>query len=279
MCQTIRYYCPSSKMTNGSSCQDDFFPENSIAEVISDDDEESGGADAFDQLKQHSERQRTTLTELENKKRKDWTGGKKNWLSVVEDCFSMSSLEVDLGSEYDEQDVEPEAEDRFRSSSRLDSMDFIPAQPLSSERDVRRVFSKGELRHTWYSENSWEGSGRSTCKDETEQPKYLGSTLRESRWSSSSDNTMRQDALNVLLDRVSSSHHGESWIGDSDTPSLTRRLSMADCEDRLMAPQTRKGDFPALTRRISSPDDQRWQGALSYSPQDSPIPSPSRFRR
>lgn len=306
--------------TMSSSCKNDTLVQerctvNVVVSVPSCDDDDasatpSAGALAFAHLKLQSERQKTTLAALEKKKRKEWSGGRKSWLSVLEDCFSLSSLEVDLGSEYEIDDIdyvddvddvddvndvdhesdEPPAEDRFRSSSGRDSMDSIPAQPLSSERDVRRAVSHGELRQASLcnadeDERFVPGIGRCCSLDfyNVGRPKDLASALRESRWSSSSDKTMRQDALNVLLDKVSSSHHDVSRLvgpnDDDDIPYLPRRQSMADCEDRLAVPQSRKGTVPGLSRRVSSPHDHRWQGGLSISPQDSAIPSPSRFRR
>lgn len=270
MCQTIKN-SRSSTMNSNSSSRDEFFGDSDVVSQVSDEDErDSAGAAAFVQLKHHAE----------VRKLKVESSGKafrRKCIHKLEDCFSLSSLEVDLGDDDDddENDVEPDiAETRFSSMSRRGSLDFIPSRPMSSEREVRRVVSHSELLRVQCLIPSPRSLSERSSMEVDQPPTDLRKALRESRWSSSSDRSMEEDALAALLDKVSSSYHDTA---DKDGESLvsTEKNSIEDCDDAFWVPLSRKSQCPVLPQRGSMPHDQRWYN--NRIPSDT-LPSPARPR-
>jgi hypothetical protein len=231
-------------------------------------------------------------------------------LENVQDCFSLSSLEIDLGdddsvdNDNDNSIVTPDmAVSRFsaRASSARGSMDFIPPLPVSSDRGqqegVRRVVSQCELgsRTRWHTEMPLASTSVSSDRiNYKEQEGSIRQHLRESRWSSSSERSLHQDALDVLLDKVSYSHLEDDDTEVQKQPSSTfvdaavlippRRLSMDFSLEGRQRSTRKENCAPVLPRRGSVPTimdyhDRRWEVSSRISSSQDSLRSPMRFRR
>lgn len=162
----LRHDLPSMTRQNNEYQIEGSFP------TLNDDSDSDDGTNMFAKLKLRAEAKKA---KIEKRNRRAERRARQmrhiDSSSKSQDCFSVSSLEVDLDTDENDSDEGLDyAMSRFSAQSRQDSNDFTPSRPRSSETSIPcdALSSWQSAKVSYYSED-----------DDDDEPPSLQAHLRK----------------------------------------------------------------------------------------------------